>query len=73
MASLLSSVAATLSSTVMDWLLLDSLAVVSGGKSLGMSGAEVDLSECKPTGFKGSLSVPLFGRGSMPRESQTIL
>lgn len=29
--------------------------------------------ECKPTGFKGSLSVPLFGAGVMPTESHRML
>lgn len=49
------------------------IAVLLTGGSEGFSSAGVSSSECRPTGFKGRRSVPLFGRGSRPRVSQMIL
>lgn len=47
-----------------SWALIGSGGVSDGGASS---------SECNPSGFSGSRSVPLFGPGSMPIESHTML
>lgn len=44
---------------------------VGGSKGVSISGAPSSV--WRPTGFRGSLSVPLLGLGSRPRESQTML
>lgn len=43
------------------------------GGSTGTSFGGASLSECNPTVLSGSLRVPLFGLGVIPRESQTML
>lgn len=45
----------------------------SAGGSNGVSIWGAPSSECKPTGLRGNRRVPLFGFGSSPRESQTML
>ena len=45
----------------------------SGGRSAGGSSVFVYLSECSPTGLRGSRKVPLLEFGSIPSESQMML
>ena len=49
------------------------LASTDDGKSTGSDSNELGPSECNPTGLSGSLRVPLFGFGWIPKESQMIL
>jgi hypothetical protein len=45
----------------------------SAGGSNGVSISGAPSSEWRPTGLRGNRRVPLFGFGSSPRESQTML
>ena len=49
------------------------LASTDDGKSTGSSSIESGSSVCNPRGLSGSLRVPLFGFGWIPKESQMML
>ena len=52
---------------------MEVLVSIDDGKSTGSDSNELGPSECNPTGLSGSLRVPLFGFGWIPKESQMIL
>lgn len=70
------NVACTLPELCEDMMLLAASDPASGpsvGGSKGVSISGAPSSVWRPTSLRGSLSVPLLGFGSSPRESQTML